>query len=354
MAVSLLAVRLSALGDLVHAVPAVSALRRAHPEARIDWLVDARYAAFLQFVPAVDSVMVVPRRSGMSVPAPARAPRFQWFNSAILAIRTLRAQRYDAALDFQGLLKSAGWAWMSGAREVIGFAAAHTRERVAARFYSRRVTPMPGQHVVDMNLALAASWGADPAQRAADLTIPASPVVADVRAALGRQDRGRYALVNPGAGWPNKRWAPDRFGAVAAHLRDRHDIPTAVIWGPGERDLAEAVARASNGAAVVAPATSLGDLLALARDAAIVVAGDTGPLQLSAAVGAPVVGLFGPTNPARNGPWAGGDLCLSEFERCECHHKRLCRRAVPCIQNISVEGVTRAVDRRLEREARRG
>ena len=124
---------------------------------------------------------------------------------------------------------------------------------------------------------------------------------------------GAFAMINPGAGWPNKQWPAERFGALAAHLRDRHGLRSTVTWGPSERALAESVAHASNGAAAVAPATEIGDLLALARAASLCVAGDTGPAQLAAAVGTPVVGIFGPTNPARNGPWAADDTSVSRF-----------------------------------------
>lgn len=355
MGASLLVVRLGALGDLVHAVPAVAAIRRARPDWRIDWLVDARYAAFLDFVPGLDAVIVVrAARTATEDRAGRVERRFTGGAGTIDAARALRQQRYDAAIDLQGLLKSAVWARMSGARRVVGFSAGHVRERAAAFLYTERVSPPGGRHVVDQNLALAAALGADTKIRTADLVIPDSPVVADVRSSLGCGDSGRYAIINPGAGWPNKRWPPDRFAAVAVHLRDARGLPSVVTWGPGERDLADGVAAHSYGAAVTAPATGLGDVLALARGASLFVSGDTGPLQLAAAVGTPIVGIFGPTRPARNGPWAERDISVSEFERCECHHKRRCRRASPCLLDIAVSDVVKAVDRRLALEGARG
>ena len=152
----------------------------------------------------------------------------------------------------------------------------------------------------------------------------------------------------PGAGWPNKRWRPERFGALAGHLRDRHGLVSVVAWGPGERALADSVVRASDGAARCAPATGLGDLIAVIRRAALFVAGDTGPLQIAAALGTPIVSLFGPTSPARNGPWSTLDISLSRFDRCDCDHKRRCRRPFACIDDISLDEVITAVDRRME------
>lgn len=354
MGSTFLVVRLGALGDLVHAVPAVSALRASRPDARIDWLVDARYAAFLEFVPGLDRLVVIGAdRSDATDRGGTETWRFAGRAGTLAAIRALRARRYDAAVDFQGLLKSAVWSRLSGAGRAFGFAAPHARERAAAWFYTNTVTPRAGIHVIDRNLSLASALGADLSAPRPGLVVPASPIVADVRSMLGTGPDGRYAILNPGAGWPNKRWSPERFGALAVYLRERHGMPSIVLWGPAERELAQTIARCADGAALAAPATGIGDVLALARDASLFVAGDTGPLQLAAAVGTPVVGLFGPTNPARNGPWSPDDVCLSRFSECECHHKRRCRREVPCLLGIEVEEVQDAIDRRLSSEAAR-
>jgi heptosyltransferase I len=335
---SLLIVRLGALGDLVHALPAVAALRRAWPEASIEWLVDRRYQALMPFVPIVDRVHVVSSDAA----------------SVVTTIRALRARRFDLAIDFQGLIKSAAFARLSGAGEAVGFDTAHLRERAARVFYTRQVAVDDSGHVIRKNLSVAAALGAPAVSAEFPLRVPESPVVSAGRRSLGMADDGPFAVLNPGAGWPNKQWPPDRFGAVAAHLRDRHGLRSLVLWGPRERELAGAVAAASNGAAVVAPPTGIGDLLALISAAAIFLAGDTGPFQLAVALGVPVVGVFGPTNPVRNGPFASDDICVSRFEQCECHHKRECRRATPCIATIDAPDVLRLVDRRLELRGLRG
>jgi heptosyltransferase I len=331
MASRILIVRLGALGDLVHALPTLAAIRQAWPDATIDWLVDRRYAGLLTFVSGFDRAIVIDGGAG------------GWWR----AIREMRATPYDAALDLQGLIKSAALARLSGAGRVIGFAPALLRESAARFFHTESVDPGSGCHVVHKNLSLVGALGLTPGALQFPLDAPLDERIAAVLPAPDVMGARRFAVVNPGAGWPNKRWNPDRFGAVAGHLRARHRLMSFVTWGPGEQELAEAVVRASGDAARFAPATGLGDMIALLRRAALFVGGDTGPLQIAAAVGTPIVSIFGPTSPARNGSWHEADEALSRFEQCVCHHKRRCSRATPCIDDIPVEDVVSAVDRRL-------
>ena len=128
------------------------------------------------------------------------------------------------------------------------------------------------------------------------------------------QTGGRYALLNPGAAWPNKRWPPARFAAVAAALRERHGLRSVVLWGPGEGRWPRRSSRTAGGAALLSPQTSIADLVALARGAAVMVSGDTGPTHIAAAVGTPIVGIYGPTRPERNGPWAPDDVTVSRAD----------------------------------------
>jgi len=332
MARSVLIVRLGALGDLVHALPAVAAIRAAWPEARIDWLVDGRYAELLELVPVIDRTIVTGGGTGRPV---------------LPVIRALRRARYDLAIDFQGLLKSAILARLAGAQQTAGFVPGQLREPLAGVFYTRRIPADDSGHVVRKNLSLVEALGVSVREIAAPLKTTASLVPGQVRRLLGIDAAGRFAVINPGAGWPNKQWPADRYGAIAAHLRARHGMPSIVTWGPREQALAGEVAAWSDGAAQVAPATSIGDLVELARAAAIFMAGDTGPMQLAAAVGTPVVGVFGPTNPLRNGPWSAADGWVSRFDDCECHHKRRCRRETPCINTITIQQMADAVDGRL-------
>jgi heptosyltransferase-1 len=176
------------------------------------------------------------------------------------------------------------------------------------------------------------------------LARPQSAAASAVRATVGSGD---FALINPGAAWPNKRWPADRFGELAAFLREICGLRSVVLWGPGEQELASHVASASSGAAVVAPPTRIADVIALAREASLMVSGDTGPLHLAAAVQTPVVAIMGPTNPQRNGPWAAADVTVSRFESCGCHYERRCRQPSWCLGAVSVSEVAAAVQRRL-------
>ena len=327
----LLVVRLGSLGDLVHTLPAVSAIHRTFPSLEIDWLVDAPHREFLTLVPWLASVIVLRDRTA----------------GAWLAARSaLRARQFDVALDFQGLLKSAALARLSGAQRVIGFTRRAAREGLAAPFYSERVDAESGQHVIDKNLALAGALGVSTDTLEFPLADPASAAADSVRAS----GLDHYALINPGAAWPNKRWPPEAFGRIAHLLREKHGLASLVLWGPGERPLAEAIVAASNGAARVAPETTIGDLVALSRHARLIVSGDTGPLHIAAAVGVPAVGVFGPTNPRRNGPWRDEDISISRYDVCDCHYERRCRRDDDhwCLGSISVDEVAAAIARRLD------
>lgn len=328
----LLIVRLGSLGDLVHTLPAADALRRAHPAAEIDWLVDAPHRDFLGLVPILSRLVVLERR-GVS----------GW-----LAVRhELRARRYDVAVDFQGLIKSAALARLSGAPRVIGFDRQSLREPAASMFYTERVDVGEGRHVIRKNLRLAAALGGDESS----LAFPIGPVASTAASEFVAGLPAPYALLNPGAAWPNKRWPADRLGAVARAILDRHGLSSVVLWGPGEQAAAEAAAEASGGAARPAPPTGLRDLIALGRGARLMVSGDTGPLHITSALGVPAVALFGPTDPARNGPWDPNDVVISKYPECACHYVRSCRRSPAdwCLGGISVEQVVAAVDERLRR-----
>lgn len=339
----LLVVRLGSLGDLVHALPAVAAIRLVHPFAQIDWLVDQVHRELLDLVPAISSTIPLRKASGSG-----------WWQS----LRQLRARRYDVAIDFQGLLKSATLARLSGAAQVIGFNRASAREGAAALLYTRRVAAGDDGHVIDKNLRLAATLGAPTHRR----EFPILPIPSAALETMRSDGLHHFALINCGAAWPNKRWPAERFGRVAAWMLDRYGLPSVALWGPGEEDLAGAVVAASAGAARLAPPTTLTDLVAIAAAAELMLSGDTGPTHVAAALGTPVVALFGPTSAERNGSWVESDESLSRYPSCDCHYQRQCRHgegAGWCLSTISDGEVRDAIDRRLsaareERDRRAG
>lgn len=326
---NILIVRLSALGDVVHAIPAAAALRRAFPEARIDWLIEARHRDILELVTVLDRIVVV-RQSTLG----------GWTR----VLRELRTAHYDVALDFQGLTKSAVLARGSGARRVFGFSLWHLREKSARPFYTG-ATDAEGGHTIQKNLRLLRTLGIEDSRIEFPLLPVDSPALTTLRTTIGD---AQYALINPGAAWPNKRWPPERYGALAASIRDQHRLMPVVLWGPGEEDMARTVVNASNGAALLAPPTAVRDIVALSRGAALFVAGDTGPLHIATAVETPTVSLFGPTNPARNGPFSPADVVVSRADRCGCHIARRCHQAQWCLADIGVADVSAAIVQRLE------
>ena len=342
----LLIVRLSSLGDVIHTIPVAAALRREFPDAGIDWVVDERNAEILELVPSIDRRIVLRSRTASLL---GRVTEVR---------RALRAARYDVALDAQGLLKSALIAHLSRAERIIGFTPPYLREAWVRRFYTEMADPGDTTHVVDRNLGLLTPLGVTGRAWEFPLESRASSAPVETRRILGIGEASRFALVNPNTAWPNKCWPPERFGAVAAWLRTQHGLRSAVLWGPGDEARARAVAVASDGAAAVAPRTNLVDLVALVRAATVMVSGDTGPLHVAAAVGTPVVGIYGPSNPARNGPWSADDQIVSRFGQCGCHRERdrvgptgrmvrRCQQHEWCLGGVSVAEVVAAVDRRL-------
>lgn len=340
----ILIVRLSALGDIVHALPVLAAIKKAQPDAQVDWLVEENYASILSIASGLRKRVIVRAKRSFET---ADAISFGGLRGYHAAAKYLWNQDYDVALDLQGLIKSAIWARISFADRVVGFDPPNLREPQAAFLYSQTVTPVAATHVIQKNLSLLWALNIKPGAIEMPLTPHGS---ADTTAAIETAGGSLgYLVLNPGAAWPNKRWPPERFGALAAMLQDRTGLRSLVTWGPSESDLATAVVNASDGAASLAPATTVSDLALLVREAALVVSGDTGPLHIAAAMGTPLVGLYGPTWPERNGPWDPKDIVISRANVCVCHHKRQCLRGAPCINEIALDEVVNASVRRLGR-----
>lgn len=329
---NILIVRLGSLGDIIHAIPAAAAIRRAYPQAKVDWLVDVRHEDLLELVPSIDARVAV-KTSGAG--------------SIFETVRHLRRRRYDVAIDLQGLLKSAVLARLSGATRVVGFPAPLLRERAARLFYTEAEGDLTASHVIDKNLSILQAVGI----RVPDIEFPLvdgkPEIVTAVRTRLGIGSVDRFAIINPSAAWPNKRWPPVYYAEVARGLAKRFSMRSIVLWGPGEEGIAQNVVTASDGTAAVSPPTAIADLVSLTKAAALMISGDTGPLHVAGAVSTPLIGIFGPTDPKRNGPWAEDDLTASRFHTCVCHYQRRCRIAGWCLLDISPREVLDLVDRRL-------
>lgn len=293
----LLVLRIGAMGDVLHTLPSVAALRALRPRTHIGWAIDPRWLPLLESStgdrPLVDSIHLVPTRLWKSNPfSPATVRSLAGLR------RELRAAHYDLAVDLQGTLRSAVVGRFASARVFAG--SATPREAPARRFYKRRY-PVFGTHVVPQTANLLGD--------AANLPLVPAPVLlphdpaaeAAVEQLVSPLPPTSLVLLVPQAGWGAKQWPPERFGALARELQQRGFTPLVNALGPSD-PLAAAVVEASGHVArpVDLP---LAQLIALTRRVRLVVAGDTGPLHLAAALQRPVVALFGPTNPARNGPW---------------------------------------------------
>lgn len=325
-----LIVRLGSMGDIVHALPAVHALRESFPEARIDWVVETKWQPLVRGNPDINEAIPVKRTT---------------WTILRTCLGRLRAGRYDCLLDFQGLYKSAALGWLSGTKKRIGWDRRAAREGGAAVFYTRPVTPRAA-HVVDQNIELAQAAGAQPG--AVKFFLPRDPQAErEVESFLSTEGLGKFFVLSPGGGWRAKCWPPERYGELHRALAERYGMRGVVNYGPGEEQLAAAV-RASAGTSAPIPAKlRLEQFLALVRRATFLVGGDSGPLHVAVAVGTPVVGLYGPTDPARNGPYSKADIVVRNAGADETTYKRGDEYASSML-SITVEQVLAAVERRRE------
>jgi len=330
-----LVVRLTALGDILHTVPAVAALRAAHAGAKIDWVVERKWTPVLEGSPALNEVIPFDRRSAWGM----------WE-----CVQRLRENRYTCAIDFQGLYKSSLLAAFSGAPRRIGFGHAWAREAGAAMFYSERVVPT-GRHVAELNYSLAEQAGASrPPVPEYPLRVPAGGA-ASIRARLHDLGiSGEYVVVGPGGSWRAKCWPAERYGELCRELERKCGVRVIVIHGPGEKSLADEVARAADPARPMVLATTIEELMGLVAHARCLVAADSGPLHLAAALGTPVVGLYGPTDPARNGPFVPGAVIVHKARPEEISYKRRSDFS-PAMLRITVEEVMAATESLLKAHA---
>jgi len=329
----LLVVRLSAMGDVIHTLPAVNALRKAFPRLHIGWLIEERWAELLC---APGAARRGPRSSLRPLVDEVHTVDLKGWGKSLFSLSTLqriakiwndvREVRYDVAVDLQGAIRSALLARWSGARMICG--SAEPRESPASLWYTRKVVAQ-GRHVVEQNLSIADAMietenSARPRMRlAADISfqIPSDPQVeARVGQHMEQHGIGDFAILNPGAGWGAKRWPAERYGEVARALAD-YRVRSILNYGPGEEKLARAAASASRGTAEVM-SCSLTELIALTRRARLFIGGDTGPLHLAAALRVPVVAIYGPTDPARNGPYGTHSIVLRSSQSLTTYTRR--------------------------------
>jgi heptosyltransferase I len=330
----ILIVRVGAMGDVLHALPAVAALREARPDWQIDWVIDPRWAPLL--VDDGGRGPVVNRVYQAETKLWSKAPASMTTMRSIRELRkALRSKRYDVVVDMQGTLRSAVIGWMAGGRVFAGYG--DPRERLAARFYSRKLR-RNGTHVVEQGAALLGeACGMSLEPRAVELPQEAW---ADHWAEELVGDR-RLCLLAAGAGWGAKRWPTERFGLLAMELATLGLVAVVNASRAGDALAMEVVAKSEGAAQQVV--CNVAGLIALVRRVKVLVGGDSGPMHLAAALGIPVVALFGPTDPARNGPWGPGAKVVIRDAAAVTSYKRV--EADAGLGSVSVDEVVAAVRR---------
>jgi heptosyltransferase I len=341
--VKILFVKLGAIGDIVHTLPALSAMRKAMPEAHISWAAERRSAEILRGNPLIDELIEIDTKS-----IRRRQPVDELLKEIRMQAKGLRRNKYDVAIDFQGLLKSAAIAKLSGARRRFGFARQALREP-ASRFLLTDALEVPKEiHVIHKNMALAAAaTGVEFPRAAFDFPIATASEHVREAAEIAERVGPRFAILNPGGGWATKLWPAEDFGDLARLLWDRHRIASVISIGPKEEHLAERALKHVGGARVTVASASLKGFYELSKLSSIYIGGDTGPTHLAVAAGTPVVGLFGPTEWWRNGSPNPLDVCVERLDigcRADCHRRR-CSNWI-CMQ-IPAETVLNAAARRL-------
>ena len=333
----ILIVRLSAIGDVIQGLPVLCALRDRFPQAMLAWVVEEPAAELLRGHEALDQLIELPRKWLQSV------------RTVQDARRRLRAVKPDIAVDVQGLTKSAVAAWLSGAKRRIGFGGRDGRE-LSQWFYTERVLAT-SQHRIDSYLEILRPLGIESPQVRFEILERRPDRIAAKEMVRQAGCQGGFCLIHPGAGWPSKRWPPDRYATVARHLGEERGLPSMVLWAGEEgRSWAEAVVTGSEGHARLAPAISLIRLAALCRRARLYLGSDSGPLHLAAAVGTPSVGLYGPWPADRHGPYGAGHVTVQKMV-CQGSTRRRRHASSEFMEAIDVESVCEACDRILYRDA---
>jgi len=338
----ILIIRLSSIGDIVHTLPVLPTLRERFPQAKIGWLIENSFGSLLQNIEQLDQIY--------------RVNTFKWRKKPLSKstwrqisrnLSQLRKENFDLALDFQGLVKSAFMGWLSGAKLRIGFEAKALREPLSRIFYHKvNSTTLKEPHIIHKNLSLLNSLG-----------IKGDKI--DFPPFLGKSDRdfaslcikklklNSFAIINPGAGWSCKQWEIEKYAALADILKSRYKLNVLLSWGPGEKKLATRLRSLMKHPAVVLSPTSILQLAALIERASLFIGSDSGPLHLAIALKRPAIGLFGPTDPKRNGSLNPQDIIISKDLDCSPCYQRNCPEPL-CMQSISVDEVAEAVDKRLK------
>lgn len=326
-----LIIRLSSLGDIIHTLPAFAALRKKFPSATISWIVENKGKDILELVPGIDKIIVA-HTEGWRI----NSRRF-WKEISILK-KDIR-NKNQIALDFQGLIKSGFIAYLSKATKRIGFHRKNLREPQAGMFYTEKLEEIPETiHVIDKNLRLLTLLEIMETHYEFPLILPEEYTrsVKEKLRKIGYDEKKKLVVLNVGAAWKTKRWFPENWVELIRMLKPK-DLFLLILWGTKEeKALAEEIKEKAQ--IPLSPDFSLKEVMALVKKASLLVSGDTFALQAACAFSRPVVGIFGPTNPGRNGPFSPQDKVAFHEMECSYCYKRRCSRP-ECLQKITPKEV---------------
>ncbi|MEO6587990.1 MAG: lipopolysaccharide heptosyltransferase I [Pyrinomonadaceae bacterium] len=353
MKMKILIVKLSSIGDIIHTLPALAAIRRALPSAEISWVAESRSAEILRGNEFLKNLIEVDTRS-------LRGGKIieKILLDAGRQIKNLRVSDFDIAIDFQGLLKSASIARVSKAKKRFGFDRESLREPLSRFLLTDTVKIEKGFNVIRKNLELA--------EKALNIKVPTENFEFPIftgdehkREAeeIINQTGENFAILNPAGGWETKLWQAEKFGKLADKLWEENNLFSIVATAPNETELAERALKVNKSGKIFHAAPSLKGFYELAKRAGVYVGGDTGPTHLAVAANAPVVGIFGPTDWQRNGSPNAQDVCVERLDlecRVNCYRRKIgswkkgeCGNWV-CME-IAVETVYDAVQKRIEK-----
>jgi lipopolysaccharide heptosyltransferase I len=329
--------RLSHIGDCVLTLPMLTALRRAMPSAFIAWAVEAPSHQLLSLHRDIDELVLIPR-GWMTSPRKWRSIRNE-----------LKRHRFDIAIDPQGITKSAVLGWLSGAKRRIGVTGRWGRE-LSVYLNNEKIEPIR-EHVCDRSLELLGLLGIQEREAVFNLPVCSDSLAKMKQFVQSRCSSQRFALVNPGASWPSKRWETERFAAVAQYLDETHTLKSIVTWaGQEEQDMARTIVSVAPKAAIMAPKTSLRELAALSCLSEFFVGCDTGPLHIAAAMGCRCLGLYGTTRPTESGAYGLQHIAVQKWFQSGTSRER--RGADnQAMRDIQVDDVCRAVDKMIHSES---
>jgi heptosyltransferase I len=337
----ILIIRLSALGDILHALPAFANLKASFPNAQIDWLVAHKTKFLLSSVQGIHSLHILDTSRLLKIPPNKES----WLKLGRL-IRTIRAQKYDLAIDFQGLMKSALLCALSGAKVRLGFSRELVRECPAHWFYQKTLAKPNAQiHITELNQMLAELSGACRVPYHHEFIVSDADVI-HVESLLKQNHLDNFIVLNPGGGWTTKIWSAEKYGALAEKIQSELHMQVIITTGPGEEPLYRTIAENCRTTAPYHLPVSFLQLIPLLSKAHLFIGGDTGPFHLACALNMPVVGIFGPTSPVRNGPWHSREEVVTQSMKCAPCYGRSCRVAAQCM-DIPVDVVFSAIVRRL-------